>query len=152
MIRRISATVLLATSLSVFAEKASLDMLPGAVDLEHRQLVFTTDAIPNKAEVVVHCHISLPWYYYSQEGEYIYVVPQSGNFGQIENTYAVETYSWFSDISNIDILHEFTDSKISPHPDNTSFSFSITQVKKTNQAILIDLSHIPYETTTNCWF
>ena len=151
MIRSIIAIALLVTSFSLSAAKADLDMLQGVFDSEQRQLIFSTKNIPNKAAVVVHCRVSIPWYYYSDPAEYIYVLPQAGKFGRIENIYTVEKFSLLFE-SYIDVLSEFTGSKIQSHEDNRAFTFSITQVKQANEAIIIDLSHIPYATTTNCWF
>mgnify|MGYP006000104281 CR=1 len=151
MIRSIVALALLSTSLSLSAAKADLDMLQGMFDSEHNQVILSTQDIPNKAAVVVHCRVSLPWYYTIPPTNYLYVVPQAGLFGQIEHTYAVENFSWFFD-SSVDSVSESTDSKILPPPDSSSFNFSITQVKQANEAIIIDLNHIPYDTTTSCWF
>ena len=140
----IVASVLFLSSLSSFAispAREALDLIQHD-DLK-KEVMLSTQNIPNRGTVVVRCDVRLPRFY--TEHFAFYVSPKHGDFGQINEQYFTEKV-----FNSIPI-----GSKI--YTTNNQYAlnstiFYITRVKQSNEAIVMDLSHMPDGTTANCTF
>lgn len=141
----LNASLLLMVSMGVFAvspAREALDIIPSK---QANEVVFSTNSIPAQGSVVVRCDVKLPHFY--SEHFAFYVSPQYGDFGQIKEQY-------FSGKNFISIP---VGSKI--YTTNNQYGYAlnstivyITRVKQSNEAIVIDLSHMPDGTTADCTF
>lgn len=100
-------------------------------------LAFTTNIIPAHGAVVVYCTFDLPAIE-SQEF-YAYVTPYVGTFTDIQATQA-----FYGQVSIGSKVYMPTNSK--------TLKISIIGVTQSNEAILVDLSHMPNAATVSCQF
>lgn len=139
------ASVLFLSSWHAFAiapAREALDMIPNT---ELQQIMFSTQSIPAQGSVVVRCDVKLPGFY--SEHFVFYVSPKQGDFGQIKEQYFSEKRFVSIPIGS----KIYTTNNQYGYALNSTI-FYITRVKQSNEAIVIDLKHMPDGTTANCTF
>lgn len=153
--KRVVASALLISSFSSFAgamtlEKSSVDGLSGerlSIVNENysNEVELSTMKVPARGSVVLSCEVKLPRY--SSLVYDFYVSPRVGNFGPIEARFVLkDAYI----VRTIGSKIYTTNNQYLAAPDSTFFY--ITDVKQSNQAVVVDLSHMPIGTTANCSF
>jgi hypothetical protein len=153
--RRVVASALFISSFSSFAgaamlEKSSVEGLSGEMlsivnENYFKEVELSTAKVPARGSVVLSCEVKLPRY--SSLGYNFYVSPRAGDFGPIEARFVLkDAYI----VRTIGSKIYSTNNQYSAAPDSTFFY--ITDVKRNNQAVVIDLSNMPDGTTANCTF
>jgi len=142
----VMSTLLLSSSLTAFAvapAREALDLIQS--DDSKKEVVLSTQTIPAQGAVVVRCDVKLPRFY--SEHFVFYVSPKHGDFGQIREQYFTEKR-----FTSIPIGSKiYTTNNQYGYALNSTI-FYITRVKQSNEAIVLDLSHMPDGTTANCTF
>ncbi|MDF1684748.1 MAG: hypothetical protein P1U36_08850 [Legionellaceae bacterium] len=147
MIRLLISIAFMSANIATYAATAGITELPVSTGNHPQEIMLSTMNIPERAAVTVHCAVTLPHYYKSKFN--FYVVPQVGDFGAIRGKYDIghmsaipqETSEWQVIGSKI-----YTTNSSS---NNSSF-FTITHVHQNNEAIIMDLSTMPGDTTVSC--
>ncbi|MDF1828112.1 MAG: hypothetical protein P1U39_07515 [Legionellaceae bacterium] len=138
--------LLISASLSAFAiapAREALNLIQ--YDELKKEALFSTQSIPAQGSVVVRCEVKLPDFY--RDHFAFYVSPKHGDFGQIK-----EQYFYEKRFVSIPLGSKiYTTNYQYGYPLNTTI-FYITRVKQSNEAIVIDLTHMPDGTTANCTF
>lgn len=148
-------STLFLSSLSLFAAMPGLEALsrdglpveglPCVEGINAREIQCSTANIPARGSVVLSCEATLP--HFSPLTYSFYVSPRAGDFGPIEVRFRLnDAYI----VRTIGSKIYTTNNQYLAAP-NATF-FYITQVKQSNQAVVVDLSHMPEETTVNCTF
>jgi hypothetical protein len=142
----IISVLLLSSSLTAFAiapVREALDLIQ--YNELKKEMLFSTQSIPAQGTVVVRCDVKLPRFY--SEHFAFYVSPKNGDFGQIKEQYFTEKR-----FTSIPIGSKiYTTNNQYGYALNSTI-FYITRVKQSNEAIVIDLTHMPDGTTANCTF
>lgn len=142
----IMGALLLSSSLTAFAiapVREALDVI--STDDSKKEVILSTQSIPAQGTVVVRCDVKLPRFY--SEHFAFYVSPKNGDFGQIKEQYFTEKR-----FTSIPIGSKiYTTNNQYGYALNSTI-FYITRVKQSNEAIVIDLTHMPDGTTANCTF
>ena len=147
MIKYLTTVALMTGSFAVSAATAGVEELPVSTGSHDKEVILSTMNIPERAAVTLHCKVTLPHYYHSKFN--FYVVPQAGDFGTIEGKYDIGHMSAIpQETSSLQVIGSkiYTTNSSS---DNSSV-FTITQVKQNNEAIVMDLSAMPNNTTVSC--
>ena len=155
VMKRVVASALLISSLSSFAgavtlEKSSVEGLSGERLLAlkgnySREVELSTMNVPARGSIVLSCEVKLPRY--SSLEHNFYVSPRVGYFGPIEARFILkDAYI----VRTIGSKIYTTNNQYLAAPDSTFFY--ITDVKQSNQAVVVDLSNTPVGTTVNCGF
>lgn len=100
-------------------------------------LAFSTNLIPARGSVVVYCTFDLPAI--QAQEFYAYVTSYVGTFSDIQATQA-----FYGQVSIGSKVYMPTNSK--------TLKISIIGVTQSNEAILVDLSHMPSVTTVSCQY
>jgi|GEM_PF-1815023 len=144
--KNIIAIALLTSSFGSFAVapvREALDLIQR--DDSTKEVILSTKSIPAQGTVVVRCDVKLPRFY--SEHFAFYVSPKHGDFGQIKEQYFTEKV-----FNSIPIGSKiYTTNNQYGYALNSTI-FYITRVKQSNEAIVMDLSHMPDGTTANCTF
>jgi hypothetical protein len=112
-----------------------------------KEIQLSTMNIPEHADVVVRCEISVPLQHRSHFN--VYVMPRVGNFGLIEER------NYYTDTKTLEIVtigsKIYTNVSDAETGSNVTY-FYITQVKQSNEAIVMDMRNLPDEATVVCTF
>lgn len=112
-----------------------------------KEVQLSTMNIPEHADVVVRCEVSVPLQYRSHFN--FYVAPRVGKFGLIEER------TYYKDTKALEIItigsKIYTNVSHAETGSNVTY-FYITQVKQSNEAIVMDMRNLPDEATVVCTF
>ncbi|MDF1684100.1 MAG: hypothetical protein P1U36_05540 [Legionellaceae bacterium] len=139
------SALLFSSSLSAFAISPAREALDMIQSSNPKEVMLSTQSIPAQGSVVVRCDVKLPNFY--REHFAFYVSPKNGDFGQIKEQYFTEKV-----FNSIPIGSKIYTSNNQYGYALNSTIFYITRVKQSNEAIVMDLSHMPDGTTANCTF
>jgi len=155
MKKRMMMCLLLVSSVALAngTPAASYEELP--VISEHAEkIILSTQNIPERVSVLVACNVKLPHLYKTRFS--FLVVPQTGEIGEVQAYTSITqsggscTEGTCSDVTTNFV--RYIGSKIYTRSYQQSTIFNITQVKRSNEAIVFDLSSMPGGTTVSCAF
>ncbi len=126
---------------------AERESLPQIQSNNPDEVVFTTSNIPENLPVLVSCSVELSSRYYDKSQFVFYVKPGAGQWGSVEERIYYSNGNAI--IQNVGHKvytnhHLYNDRKIS--------RFHITQVKRNNESIIININKLPRATKVTCDF
>ncbi len=140
--------VLSCLCVNLYATKpAELDMLDAVPGSNPKEVVLSTENIPEHASVLVRCNVNLPHYFESHFS--FYVTPRVGKFGSIEDR-TFYNDSKVLEVVNIGSKIYTTNNKFKNSPQLTTFY--ITDVTRAHEAVVMDFTNMPDSTTVECTF